>query len=431
MVSPDELNDAGMRITFVNTHDVIGGAERCSYDLARSFRAAGDDATLLVGRKLGDGSFVKQLSYHPWDWKLRSFAHGRLGLTDTTILAPLYGCFTIDALRDADLYNIHNMHGAYWNFWTLPLLARRAPVVLTLHDEWFLTGDCAYTYECERWRKGCGSCPQATEKEPGDRVCIGGADATKLNLKLKRMVTRFLDPRRVAIVSPSAWLAGQAERSPHLARFRRVRIPYGVDLEVYRPRDRQETRRRWGVVGDDFLVLASAANLFDKRKNLRLVLDALREPNWPLRARLVLVGRMSDAIKDEIAGNPRCLPMGYQREAIDMARAMSACDLAVVPSRSDNFPYTALEAQACGLPVLAADTGGIPETIEANATGWLFDPTIAAGAFAEEIARIMTLQQYSQNAAGKAARERALEHFSMARFVSAYRNLFSELIATR
>ena len=36
------------------------------------------------------------------------------------------------------------------------------PVALTLHDEWLLTGHCAYTLGCERWRIGCGRCPDLT-----------------------------------------------------------------------------------------------------------------------------------------------------------------------------------------------------------------------------------------------------------------------------
>ena len=60
-----------MRITYVNTHDLVGGAERCSYDLARETAILGDEVELIVGRKLGDDPFVRQLRYGPLDWRAR------------------------------------------------------------------------------------------------------------------------------------------------------------------------------------------------------------------------------------------------------------------------------------------------------------------------------------------------------------------------
>ena len=147
------------RICFVNTHDTVGGAERCSFDLMTGLRARGQEVALVVGRKFSNDPDVFQCVYPQWDWRPMAFLNNRVGLTDTTLFTPLR-MLTSTAFRCADVVNIHNMHGKYWNFWTLPLEATRKPVVLTLHDEWFLTGDCAYTYRCERWLDHCGSCPQ-------------------------------------------------------------------------------------------------------------------------------------------------------------------------------------------------------------------------------------------------------------------------------
>jgi len=418
---------AAMRVTIVNTHDLVGGAERCSYELASGLRQRGDQVSLIVGRRFGDDPFVVQMKYRWLDWRLRSFAYGWLGLTDTTIAAPLYECFRMPELREADVYNIHNMHGAYWNFWTVPLLARRAPVVLTLHDEWLLTGDCAYTYSCERWRDHCGRCPQAREPESDDRVCIGGRDATWLNLKLKRAMFRCAPGRSVVLVSPSRWLADRAGEAPHLARFERRVVPNGVDLEVFRPRESAPARREAGLPPDAFLVLTFAANLFDRRKDLHRLLAATRSTRWPADARLVVAGRATPELERELAGDPRIVVRDYVSGREDLARLLAAVDLVVVPSRAENLPYAALEAQACGTPVLGARVGGIPETLEDGASGWLFDPACESEALAETIAAIRALPPDRREAARARARANATRRFGHVRFVEAYRELFAEL----
>jgi glycosyltransferase involved in cell wall biosynthesis len=420
-----------MRITLANTHDLVGGAERCSYDLARHLHTAGDDVELLVGRKLGDDPFVRQMVYREWDWKLRAAVHDRYGLTDTTIMAPLYGCWRIPSLRDTDVYNIHNMHGGYWNFWTLPILARRAPLVLTLHDEWLLTGDCAYTYECERWLGRCGRCPQALEPDPYDRVCIGGADSTRLNLTLKRAAIGLLSGPGMDIVTPSAWLAERVERAPHLSRFRCQVIYNGVDTALFKPEDRKVARQRLDLPADDFVVLCLAANLYDQRKNVRAVLDASRSSAWPDGARLIIAGKMDESLERAISGNPRCLPVGFLSDKREVARLLSASDLLLLPSRADNLPYAALEAQACGCPVLAARVGGIPESIEEKRTGWLFEPDTQGDALASRVGEIAALPATQLEEMRGAARAHCLRHFSLETFAAAYRRLFEERIASR
>ncbi len=416
-----------MRVTLVNTHDHGGGAERCGYELAQALARRGDQVCMIVGSRIGEDPWVIPLRYRPLDWRIRSFVHGRLGLTDTTIVAPLYACSRLEALRFADVYNLHNQHGAFWNFWTVPILARRAPVVLTLHDEWLLTGDCAYSYACERWRRNCGACPQATEPNATDRVCIGGGDATWLNLKLKRAMFRCVDPARLVLVSPSSWLARQAAQTPHLRGLRTLVIPNGVDLEVFRPSAAEGERERRGFSSEEFLVLIVGANLFDRRKNLRLVLEAAQSTEWPPDARLLLVGRTTPELERTLAGQPRVSSVGFVEDRAELARLLAIADLVVVPSRAENLPYTALEAQACGTPVLGARVGGIPETFEAGASGWLFDPDRPSAELASQVRQIRAASPARRKEARVRARAFAEERFGLERFEASYRALFEEL----
>src|SRR4051794_6328025 len=69
-------------------------------------------------------------------------------------------------LRDADVVQLYNTHGGYFSHRLLPTLAARAPVVWRLSDMWALTGHCAYAGPCERWREGCGACPDLAAYPP-------------------------------------------------------------------------------------------------------------------------------------------------------------------------------------------------------------------------------------------------------------------------
>jgi glycosyltransferase involved in cell wall biosynthesis len=66
--------------------------------------------------------------------------------------------------------------------------------------------------------------------------------------------------------------------------------------------------------------------------------------------------------------------LGALRDDRLLALAYSAADVMVVPSRQDNLPNTALEAQACGVPVVAFNIGGLPDIVTHRETGWLAQP---------------------------------------------------------
>jgi glycosyltransferase involved in cell wall biosynthesis len=415
-----------VRITLVNTHDVVGGAERCSHDLAIQFNALGHDTSLIVGRKVGDDPFTHQMQYPGYDWRIRALAHLKFGLTETTLVAPLRAARRWPQFREADIVNVHNMHGAYWNFWTIPQLTRRLPVAFTLHDTWFMTGDCAYTYDCERWLNGCGKCPLAKEPEPLDRVCIGGGDMTAINLRLKRAAMRFTRKERLTLICPSRWIMREAARSPHLKDVRAEHIEYGIDLHMYQPRDKIEARRELGLPEDGTYVFTSAANLRDKRKNFELIEAAMQDEAWPRDVSVVCAGDLDDADRDRLAGLPIRL-LGFLKDRHAIARAINACDAAFVLSRADNLPYSALEVVSCGRPVICSSVGGLPEIIDAPHMGWALTHQPSPREVIEAVAALRSETREQLDARTRAIRSQAEARYDMNAFVARTLSLFEEL----
>lgn len=415
-----------MKITVVNTHDVIGGAERASYDLAAELFKNGDEARLYVGGQHGFDRFTRRMHYRRPDYMLRRIASEYLGLTDTTLWSPVRACLRFRDFAEADLVNVHNMHGSYWNFWTLGVLARRAPVVVTLHDEWFLTGDCAYTYDCDRWQRNCGRCPQLSGEIESNRYALGGRDLTRLNVNLKRWATSFVHSQRLAVVSPSRWLLGQAAKAKHLQRFPMHHIEYGLDLSVYRPQSQDACRKSLSLPLSRKLAFCVASNLDDPRKNFAPLFELVGSGGLPEDMTLVCAGNAPE--REQWEGNSQVTWLGFLETREQMATAIGACDLSIVLSKADNLPYVCLESFACGRPVLGTTAGGIPEIVVDGQTGWLLPHNAGKDAIGRTLREIAALDDDRLAQMGQRAREQAQERYGMAGYVSSYREVFRDMI---
>ncbi len=120
---------------------------------------------------------------------------------------------------------------------------------------------------------------------------------------------------------------------------------------------------------------------------------------------------------------PNITMLGRLDEA-DLIQAYQHCDALLFPSRWEGFGYTALEAMACGKPVIASNASALPEVVEDGVTGILCEPgdvdafTIACKQLAEAPERARAM--------GLAGRERAMREFSEDRLISRYEDLINK-----
>ncbi len=198
--------------------------------------------------------------------------------------------------------------------------------------------------------------------------------------------------------------------------------PHFVNTDRFAPDPaaRAEVRRRLGA-GDRFVLLAVAHLI--RAKGIDVAVRALAR--LPESAELWVAGDGDQsaalaALAAELGVRGRLRFLGMQGR---VEPTMQAADAFVCPSTwAEAAGLVNIEAQACGLPVLASRVGGIPEYVMDGRTGLLFPPGDDA-ALAEAARRLMDDPE-RRRAMGRAARDLAVERFSAAARLGDYLDLY-------
>jgi len=356
-----------------------GGAGISMQRLHRTLLRLGVDSKILALQDEGAGPDVSRLpriETLSLESRLRSIT-SRLGLNDVHRLGSFQlGRHTF--FQNADLVHFHGMHSGTFSYLGLPKVASSRPCLLSLHDTWAFTGHCAYSFDCERWKTGCGDCPSPEEPPAIAR------DGTRLEWRMK---SRALLKSGIRLISKSAWTTRMAGVSA-LRHLPLTEIPYGVDTGVYRPRGRARSRELLGLPQDRFVLLVSARDLTNRRHGIDLLVGALQglAPDVSARCILLVMGRRGVEMVHG-AGLP-VRDLGYLADGHLKAIAYSAADLYLFPTRADVFGLPSIESQACGTPVVSFRVGGVPDHVRPGETGFLAEPDDVLG-FRDGIALLL------------------------------------------
>jgi glycosyltransferase involved in cell wall biosynthesis len=403
-----------MNVLHINGSDLVGGAAIAANRLHNGLLAKGVDSHLLVGSISSESDRVATVPQRHFLENQLARITWRLGLNYINILStfkisrhPFY--------EQADVLNFHNLHDNYFNYLAISSLTARKPAVFTLHDMWSFTGHCSYSYDCERWKTGCGRCPHLDVYPTVPR------DNTRIEWKLKKLV---YDRANLSIVTPSNWLTEQARQSI-LARFPIHNIPNGVDTDVYKPLNSEQSRLGLGIPVDKKVLLFGAQSLHDTRKGGDLLLKALQSLPGTLRSEILLLvmGEGGEKIAKSVDIQTRQL--GYITSDSAKALAYSAADVFIFPTRADNLPLVLQESMACGTPMVSFRVGGVPELVRHYETGLLAEPG-DANALSESILHLLE-DSHLRNRLSRRCREIALEEYSLELQIVRYIELYNQL----
>mmetsp|Transcript_896 Transcript_896/g.2565 ORF Transcript_896/g.2565 Transcript_896/m.2565 type:complete len:297 (-) Transcript_896:410-1300(-) len=196
----------------------------------------------------------------------------------------------------------------------------------------------------------------------------------------------------------------------------------GIDTERFHPRFRDDSTRQWMTEGhpDEFLLVYIGRLGAEKRlKDIRPILD--RIPG----TRLCFVGGgpQERELREHFAGTPTFF--AGQLSGEELSRAFASADAFVMPSDSETLGFVVLESMASGVPVVAAEAGGVPDLIENEATSFLVPPGDTS-AFADRLDQLRNNKELRERM-GEAGRM-SMKRFSWDESMGHLRDVQYELL---
>jgi N-acetyl-alpha-D-glucosaminyl L-malate synthase BshA len=241
-----------------------------------------------------------------------------------------------------------------------------------------------------------------------------------------RDVTRFGIEQSDRVIAVSEWLKRETSRIFGATKDIHV-VPNFVDTARFRPREGRKSPM--ACVCDDSPVVMHVSNL----RPVKRVADTVRafaDACGDTKGQLVVVGDGPDRAEAEVLANE--LKLGERVQFLGLVD--DVCDILpfaaalLVSSESESFGLAALEALACGVPVVGYDSGGMKEVVEDGKTGFLvrFGDVPALGA------RLRTLlaNETMRREFGARGRRRAEDDFSLQKILAVHERLYHDAIAT-
>ncbi len=410
-----------MKVLHLVAGELNGGAARGAYWLHQALREIGVDSKMLSNAtethgydsviSLADSVFGRlnfAISKRIGRAPVRAYRNRKRRIFNT-------GFDGIDFTRhpayaSADLVHLHWING---------LVSIRAlrkvnkPIVWTLRDMWPFTGGCHYSLECDRFTKGCGSCPQLGSTHE--------CDLTRFVLQHKRKSL----PKGIRVIGISHWLSDCARKSELFREYQVATISNNVDTQSFSPVPKEAARQALGLNDAQNIVLIGAQDVASFYKGFDLFLEAL-ESLRKENVHVVMFGRPMDSDLDSLGVQSTSL--GYLCETDALRVAYSAADVFVAPSRMDAFGKTLVEAMSCGTPVVCFDATGPKDIVEHQVTGYRATPFNPQD-LAHGIQWVLNLPPDAYQALCRNARERAEQRFDSRVIARQYEALYREVLA--
>ncbi|NNE10262.1 MAG: N-acetyl-alpha-D-glucosaminyl L-malate synthase BshA [Gemmatimonadetes bacterium] len=237
-------------------------------------------------------------------------------------------------------------------------------------------------------------------------------------------ITKLSIERSDAVTAVSDFLARETQEKLAVKHPIDV-IPNFVDSQMFDTKVNPDLRAEIGI--DDGPVLMHISN-FRKVKNVKDVIQLFAAVQESTGAQLVLVGDGPERIPSRILAEElgvldRILFLGNR---VEVGQILPLADLLLLPSTVESFGLVALEAMACGIPVVGYDGGGLPEVVRHGTDGML----APLGSVERMIEMTLELLQNPEKRKmmGSAARERALSEFATESITARYEAVYERVL---
>lgn len=299
-------------------------------------RATASDQAPRVA--VADGVTVRHLPAGPYEGLRKEQLPGQLCAFTAAVLRA-------EAHRPEGYYDL--VHSHYWLSGQVGWVAAerwQIPLVHSMHT----------MAKVKNLTLAAGDTPEPYERVLGEEQVVAAADMLIANTETEAddLVTLYhADPERIEVALP------------------------GVDLDLFAPGPQAPGRARLGMTPEDIVLLFVGRIQPLKAPDIlvRAAADLLAQhPEWRDRLKVVINGGLSGNGIDRAADLPRLIESLGLTDVVrmmapvpraELADLYRAADVVVVPSYSESFGLVAVEAQACGIPVVASRVGGLTTAV--------------------------------------------------------------------
>jgi glycosyltransferase involved in cell wall biosynthesis len=192
-----------------------------------------------------------------------------------------------------------------------------------------------------------------------------------------------------------------------------------VPKSFFEPLDRESCKKTLGLSLEKPTVLCIAGNLSEERKG-GPILNEILKSDTKEHCQFFLIGEGNQF------NDPKIKSLGFVKDELTLRIAYHAADVLLHPAQVDNLPNTVAESMSCGTPVLALNTGGLPEMVIPNKTGWLVEEMNSSAM----IKRLKSVVQSKQaNELRQSTKETARMLFNEEKVANGYFKAFEQALS--
>lgn len=313
---------------------------------------------------------------------------------------------------DSDIIHLHWINGALGLF---DISKIEKPIIWTIRDMWPFTGGChvGAIFNCNQYINACGKCPQLNSKVT--------FDVSRILILLKKNSYN----KNIILVGVSDWISRCLKNSYLFNENKIFTINNGIDLNIFYPEDKANSRKLLNLPLDKKIILAGAQSISDSWKGIDLLFESI---NYLKDRDFILVFFGGDLNSREIDLEKfQVHNFGYIKDNAFLRTLYSAADVFVAPSRVESFGKTLAESLACATPVVCFDATGTSEVIEHLETGYkaqAYDPfDMATG-----ISLLINLDEVKLRKMRNSCRKRALSKYDVRLIALKYAEIYTSYL---
>lgn len=415
-----------MKILHISHSNLLGGAanyvdrvilshEQIKLEntlLASSLKKSEYNSYLVSPLGSKSNNFFKAKAAQTFDSKIKLL---EISSTHRFKSPNLIGAIKASTLNESkgDLVHLYWINGGLISIKQIGKIQK--PIVWTLLDMWPFLGSEHYLLDSDtpRFIEGYNKSNRNSDSK--------GIDLCRLVWQSKKK--HF---KKLHLVSPSKWLAREAQKSALFSEIDIEIIPPPIDSTVFRPLDKILARSNLGINNEKFTI--GYLGGISSRKGWDFIKELCNYPELNSNWQFLLGGASKDAYSNSIKIKNNVSIVGYLDKSEKLIDFYSSIDVLLVPSTSEAYGLVAQEAQTTGVPVIVFKDTGAEDVVIHGSTGLVCAKRSTLSLF--QAIESLYLEEFSKKlATARFSRERAKKEWSMNVIGNRYLEMYTSILA--